>query len=380
MIILKVLIIGNFEGGNKGDDLVLDSLITMIKKYNQNMNEFIIPGLSTEHLLYIKKICSNAKIIIPSTSRRHFALRFLSLKTIYYSFKANIIITSAGILFDRKLFNPRYSFICTLYPILLLAKTFNKKCKVLGVCVDVITTEKGFKKKVLQNTIKLHDEIILRNPNVVNFFDEINYKHYKVAADCVFGLKKPEIKKRSSNTIALNITETLVVSNAKKRNEFLYALNNYIKKNMEKYNFVFFSTNKNDTEFIKRYIKSLDFKNNGVEFEIFDATEHSFEEINVFLSQLSLLIGMRMHSLILSLLNVIPIIGIVYDKKVSGLMMQCKLENFCFEFNELNYENLDLSINEIIKNSESIKNHIYETVNKKYIKVNCEVKKIFENL
>lgn len=87
----------------------------------------------------------------------------------------------------------------------------------------------------------------------------------------------------------------------------------------------------NDYEFIKKVLDS-----DGLEAEIVSCTaEHSggvSQVVNEF-RKLDLLVGMRLHALILGAMQGVPLVAIEYDPKVRALMKSLGCEQFCFAWN-----------------------------------------------
>jgi len=73
-------------------------------------------------------------------------------------------------------------------------------------------------------------------------------------------------------------------------------------------------------------------------------------EICYLVSNCDVVVGSRLHSSIISKSYGTPIIGIAWDKKVTGFYEMLKLKSFCFDYKTVNSEMLIQAI-EVIKNS-----------------------------
>jgi len=75
----------------------------------------------------------------------------------------------------------------------------------------------------------------------------------------------------------------------------------------------------------------------------------SLEKLNSIISQLDLMIGTRLHSLILASGLGIPIIGVEYDPKVTSFVQEVGQEEFCFSLEDFTLERVANKIEFILK-------------------------------
>jgi len=90
-------------------------------------------------------------------------------------------------------------------------------------------------------------------------------------------------------------------------------------------------------------------KNNAVVIK----DRHSVEDVMSVVSALDLCIGMRLHSLIYSAAASVPLIGLVYDPKVSSFMSYTH-QNLYAGVSDLGYDNLKSLIDECMNNYDDI--------------------------
>jgi polysaccharide pyruvyl transferase CsaB len=82
--------------------------------------------------------------------------------------------------------------------------------------------------------------------------------------------------------------------------------------------------------------------------------KYSVEEIMGVIKELDLIVAMRLHSLIYAATQSIPMVGLVYDPKVEGILNSIGM-NYMSNVEELNYEQLISNINSVWNNKEKLK-------------------------
>lgn len=107
--------------------------------------------------------------------------------------------------------------------------------------------------------------------------------------------------------------------------------------------------------------------------------KYSVEDIMGIIKKLDLIIAMRLHSLIYAATQAVPMVGIVYDPKVEGLLEMLNV-NFKCDVEKIELSELCSLVDEVWRNKDHIKNALYE---KKQIfreKAIENVKMVFELL
>ncbi len=90
--------------------------------------------------------------------------------------------------------------------------------------------------------------------------------------------------------------------------------------------------------------------------------EYNDLELGYILSQCDLLIGTRLHSVILSLRYNTPAIALYYEHKSLGVLRKVGLEKYSFTINELNTLRMNETIDEILYNMDFAKKNIKNNV------------------
>jgi polysaccharide pyruvyl transferase CsaB len=105
------------------------------------------------------------------------------------------------------------------------------------------------------------------------------------------------------------------------------------------------------------YVSSLAMLNHSQyanDVHIYDYLPNLGDLLNVFES-MDLVIGTRLHSLILAAAIGVPIIGIAYDPKVNSFMQEVNQDRFCFSIEKLSSRNLLKHVGYILKNNNDVR-------------------------
>lgn len=87
--------------------------------------------------------------------------------------------------------------------------------------------------------------------------------------------------------------------------------------------------------------------------------KYSVEEIMGIIKELDLIVAMRLHSLIYAATQAIPMVGLVYDPKIEGILKDIGMEYMC-NVESLNYEELVSKIDYVWENKDKIKSELVE--------------------
>jgi len=122
--------------------------------------------------------------------------------------------------------------------------------------------------------------------------------------------------------------------------------------------------NSSDIPLIKDIIKLVD---NPLAVKILSPQWDS-ETQQAIIAHLDLFIGNRYHSIIFSLNQNIPVVGLAYEHKSTGVMQAAKLDDFVIQINDLTYDTLIEKINLALTKKNEIKEQLIiqvETIRKK---------------
>lgn len=91
--------------------------------------------------------------------------------------------------------------------------------------------------------------------------------------------------------------------------------------------------------------------------------EYTDVEIGNILSHCHLLIGTRLHSVILSLLYNTPALAITYEHKSKGILEKLNIPDYCFTINDMQLEHFEHKVIDILNRQSFHKNKIKDQVN-----------------
>jgi polysaccharide pyruvyl transferase WcaK-like protein len=154
------MLIGSFGGGNFGDSIILKAIMDKLSKSMEGRVIFVIPtsnpSFVDEHYgknFRIKTVDINV--------RRNITFRFFGPSVLKELRRTDVVVTTAGILFDQRVLDPRFSFISSLLPLLVFGKMIG--VKVFGLCVGITPQSTRFGGWILKKTIQMHDHIATRD-------------------------------------------------------------------------------------------------------------------------------------------------------------------------------------------------------------------------
>ncbi len=325
----KYTVIGSFSGYNAGDTAILEAILSDINKYDPTAI-VVLPGASNTVIKRIKRFGIN--VIVTSTSIKDAALRFFSKETIQHLKSSNAVFLTAGVIFGRKFLDFRYSFMSSFIPAFKIAKKSNPFLKLIVYHGGVTLDGNRFSNGLILNMLNQCDIIAFRHSIDYKLIGEkINLNHVRLLQSCdnVLHLQVPPPKKvmlsSSSSTIniGLNFSAYSAISTDINWETFVQEEIEHLLLKFPQALFVVYQTTVGDECFAKKIIEKM-----NINMRIISLADKSLEEIDSLFQNINVFIGMRMHSLIFSLRNQIPIIGLTYDRKVECLLKDFGLEKY----------------------------------------------------
>lgn len=400
---MRILYIGIFSGTNIGD-LVVSSRIynylkekcslvdrmdfTNLRKINSEKN-ISVYGIDTirykvRKVLYrydFIRIIHNRFLEICLNSEKH---------NIYKEYKKivceyDLICIGGGNLFMSILHN---QWAIKLNKIIKIAKDSNKKIFIISVGAGPILLNKS--RRLFRESLESVDHITVRDEysaQVIKGDLEITKKIY-VSGDPALLLDK-SILRFDGNRNAINISISIMPFGKKGFPNLSYYKNQKFYINMYKdlieylfskdnrYIFHLFSTEMTDYETIlELYMYII---NNSIYIRERNLKVDYINDLNdllAFYNGQDLLIGTRMHSLIIGFTQSLPIIAISWQNKVESFMRQVDLLPYCYQLNSINMnlDNIFSNIQELLKHGQNNDNKImhtkklYDNINSPYLK------------
>ncbi|MEW4309202.1 polysaccharide pyruvyl transferase family protein [Rossellomorea marisflavi] len=320
---MKIAIVGNYGNDNNGDEAILSGLITQLGKCGiekKDITVFSNNPINTTERIRVKSI----PLLIKNKSK---LLNIIN--TIFHHWKVvgsfdAIIIGGGGLLMDlytRDL--PLYSTIG------IFGKLKKKKILIYGVGVGPLRTTLGkFLVRIISN---ISVAVSVRDQNSKELLNSLGInKEVLVIGDPAFSNDTP-IYSKNKNIKTIGVTAVPYFSknywpetNKDIYDNYISGMASNIDKLTENYEVTikFFSTKyPEDVEVTKDIYKKL---KNTDRVELVTENMKPTELIK-FISELDLVIGTRLHSLILAVLTETPVIGVEYHHKVRDFMNESNL-------------------------------------------------------
>ncbi|MEK6646167.1 MAG: polysaccharide pyruvyl transferase CsaB [Candidatus Firestonebacteria bacterium] len=319
---MKILISGYYGFKNAGDELILEALLGRFKKILSEKEEIVI--------------LSN----IPSVTSKLYGVKSINRKNFWLIIKellnTNLFITGGG-----GLFQDVTSIKSLMYYLFLIfiAQILNVKTMLYACGIGPINTKIG----------KFWTRLILKKVDYITLRDNFSYEVLKsigiyredivICADPVVTLNEGNksageilLKKifKNTNVPILGIAPRACSTSI----DFCKVIAEFSDKLIEanNWNVIFIPFDlQNDITVIKNITSKMKKKH-------FVLDNYTLSELVDVVSALDILLGMRLHSLILACANKIPAIGINYDPKVKNF--QQLIDMPCFEIPELSVEQL----------------------------------------
>jgi len=297
----NIFVFGYYGFDNAGDEIIIKEIVDSFKK----------PGIEFFVLTYNYKRTRERLGENPVSRSKYIDI----IKSIR---KSDLVIGGGGSLIQDVTSSKSLYYYLGL---IALSKIFGKKVLFLFSGFGPVS---GSFNRILTKFILNHvDYIVLRDKMSEKFLRDLNIKiPFKTAADAAFlakdiNLECENFKKTNEKTVGISLRkwydDELVLKEIKKIVYYLIKKDYKVKLIPMKF--------PDDYEFIKK-LDILDME----EVSIVD-TYLDFDSLCGVIKNCRFLIGMRLHSLILSALVEKPMIGISYDPKIDGFLTSVKQIN-----------------------------------------------------
>ena len=361
---MSVGIVGNYGNNNSGDEAILEGILIQLKEvYNIEREEITVfsnqPELMSEKYgvksakLYYKN--KNALLTAATTiSKNKSIIRDLDL----------LIIGGGGIYMDLY---GREAFIFGMYG--WLAKLSKTPVVLYGVGAGPILTQIG--KVILRSLAHLSKLVTVRDPKSKELMRSIGVKSeiYEIG-DPAFRLNVPKDVKKSNKGLQVGVTAVPYhhisywpTEDKEKYQNYIKGMANNLDNLLTKYpdaQINFFATKHPQDSMVTEEIQKLMTYKERTKVNNNDLNHN---EIVEFEGKQDLIIGTRLHSLILALVTNTPIIAVSYHHKVNDFMemIGCSDKNILIE--QLNdnpnffyetYKNMESNWEDTIKQFEDI--------------------------
>lgn len=352
------------QNGTKNADFSLFNGIDRNKKL-----KLVVPTLNNQGIEFITRVIVNPICMeinpIPIDKNPLHLIKVIQRLTKEFS-SADNIYTTAGILFDQKIWNPLYNFVAAYTPLLLYAKYVNPNVKIIGYNVGITSKTRTIGKILLKKCLSLHNNIYLREKRDAVLLRKLHYKgSIFISADNVFGYHEPNISQPMSGKVK-KMYINLTLYGVKNHKLFLREMIEFINIMKQTYDIYFFQTSARDLQLAKTICKKAKINEN----HIYYLGLMGYAKIQELLTDCHILIGMRMHSVIFALKSCCPVIAICYSPKVLSLMTTMHLKKLVVTLTELTAAKLSAKADAIESQREHVISRIYNETKKLYFSCN----------
>ena len=338
----EILISGYYGFKNSGDDALLEAIINDLKANKESPN--------------ITVLSANPK----ETSKRYKvrAINRFNIISLYrHMKKAGMLISGGGTLIQDTT-----STKSLLYYLAVIRLAIRNGVKVMLYSNGIGPLRNDINICRAKKTLNKVDVITLRDPASKTVLDElgVDKPQIMVTADPAFGLTSFDARTGREIFDKLNVPKDkriIIVAPRRTRDtnaRFETAVAKMCDYANEKYNCytLFISMQLNKDEQISRNISSkMKTPNTVIENRL------SVSEFMSIICASDLCIGMRLHSLIYSVVGNTPLIGIAYDPKIKGFMNYME-QNMCIEISDINEDVAYKAVDEVFGNYDNVKNEL----------------------
>lgn len=372
----KALYVGIFNGQNIGDLVVSDQICKYLRNENLSVNliDFItlkkveIPTTEINFLksepihdkikrfLFNTKITS--KIFIKNSEYISKIYSIYKETTTYYLFPiyfkeyakeletCDFVCIGGGNLLMT--LNNNY-WAVKINRLVKLARKKHKKVFIISVGAGPILSKKA--QKLFSDALNTADYITVRDENSKVLLEDTLNVRQNIAVSGDPALLLNNIRKGFTNKETKNIAISVIPFGKKSFfNLKWYKESNYYMEMYEKLilylynknpNFIFylFSSAYTDYEVILELEKYIKDNNKKITEENLKVVHiKSLDDLLEFYQKQNLVIGTRMHSLIIAFTQLLPIIAISWQDKVSGFMNYIDMSQYCYNLNSVSDE------------------------------------------
>ena len=366
----KVVLCGHYGSTNIGDEAIGLSMVNSIHKSHPEA-EIVVLSYDKQrteafYQKYFPDIKIKAKYLLPLGIRSF--LRGVLKGELGHTLKEiktcdRFVMGGGGLFTDEKLFAV---FLWGLHA--RVARRYKKPVYMIGQSVGPLKTRIG--KWVVKKVFKNAKHINLRDEESKILLEKLKInKEIIVSCDPVFGLK---FDKKISGNMALDQVNKKVeqrdlkgyfvftIRPWKKNFEKLYTkFIHQVCKIGEKYQYLpvfipFQLIKENDMAILNKIIVQKS------ELEQIDKLEfnENIDEVLGVISQAKFTFGVRLHSLLFSMLVSVPFFAFSYSPKIDNLLKMFKLENY--GINDLAQKDIEETVNHILSNDDEISRELSE--------------------
>ena len=357
----SLTLIGSSSGRNAGDAAILSGMMDAIDKASGTRLLYEIPTYRPEFVWHSYQNRVRPVSMLPW----HATAGMLGYPTAMSLLRTDGTLIFDNMLFDRKLYNPLFNYMSTLY---LALPYIKKKGKLLG-CYNIgagpVGTPRG--REMLRVIAELMDFIAVRDQESLDLLRDVGVTNRNITITADAALRVEPAPAARINEILANLglaneKEVLAVNvntyinswaddsaRPLTRDEFTTTYAKALDEVAEKIQvpFMFLCTQHHDVGITQEVMRKM---NSQIKKVLFTNEEHSHYEVKGVLGRVSLLFAMRLHANILCSSALTPIISLAFQKKVTSYYKLLGLLDYALSFKDFSKEGL---VNHILKGWES---------------------------
>lgn len=364
----KIVLSGYYGFDNIGDEAVLYSILSALRKEIKDVEVTVLSNNpdKTKALYGVKsvnrwKLKEVAKVIKES----------------------DLLISGGGSLLQDVTSGKTVPY----YLAIVKIAQFYKK-KVVFYSQGIGPVNKGFSRWLIKTVVNKVDGVYVRDAASKKLLEEIGIKQPVGAAlDPVLGIEVPEEEKRAQNSKTVGIYIRPWMDEAHDQNLIESMVPGLVYLMEQGYRLCFIPMHyEQDREIacrLAKAVKKVASQNEKVDKETLDKNIEvidkmlSIKEVMVYTSSFEMVIGMRLHSLIMAAASKVPVLALSYDPKVTEFMKEMELEN-CLNTTELTKQNFLEEVQKVEKAKEEQKEHLQKVLEAKKERIYLPIKRIKE--
>lgn len=285
----------------------------------------------------------------------HGALRMLGAPTALSLMRTDAVVLFDAILFDRSLFNPLFNFLSSIYLLLPLAD--RRGIPIIGYNVGVGPVHTAAGRHMLKSVAERMRFITVRDQDSLDLLRDVGVKnpHVRLTADAALNAPSwsADRVREIFTSVHIDPDEPMLGINVNRyldtwasagrvsmgREAFLKTYADALRKVGEAINvpIVFVTTQHHDVDLTTELMSRLP---DGMRTALVDNRRYDHAAIKGALRHVSLLCGMRLHSLIMASAEGTPIVGITYQPKVAYYFRELGLEDRTLSFDDFESDRL----------------------------------------
>lgn len=348
----RICVLGNFSGRNAGDMAILGCLMHDITSCYSNIT-FVIPTINPRH---VRESFPDYAVEPVSLLPWALSLKILGVPVFRAVLSSDVVLITDNILFDMKLFNPLFNYLSTLSFVVPIAKRRGIPVVLYNMSLGPINTRLG--RYCLNQVITNSQMIILRDLRSKELLDNLRipYNQIEIKADCALNtipcneerlrtiVTKENLFSNPKGTIGFNVNSYLnayIRQEVKQfdRKAFCQLISQTVDVIVENMGLdvLFVVTQHMDISITKDIIGNV---RHSEKVRLVSNHKYAYNDLAGIMGKLSLMVGMRTHSLILASAMNVPVIGLISYPKTSGYFTSIGQDRWTVRINDLTRDQL----------------------------------------